>query len=699
MARVLTSRNAANGPLSSLRSTFEQPFAKAWASPTAWWSALQRLFNVRLAATPNYQPRTGAMMTPRLRLVRPVNDGRGANVWLADHLALATRVEVTFAESAANDPSALRNELAAQARAFLDRAEVAARVNDPHVVLVLEQGEVSGVPFVVTKALEGKSLRTRLLHGPASLDEVQRVVRDAASTLGKAHSLGIAHGHLRPDCLFSTEAAGDAFLEIAGFGDADAVVSGGGFSGAAAQPSAVSPAHNPYASPEQLLHGTASDVRSDLWSLAVTVYELLTTTLPFEAATPAGVTVAICNAQFAKPSLYRADLPPGIDGWFDTALSKDPALRFRDAAEFVEGFERALAAEVAPIAPPLLDDSLEMDDDGDEDEKTVKWDMPEDARAITRPPLAAGPATALARPILTKPLLPQPARRAPNLAMVSTPGSVSAPPRASAGAVQASAALPPTLEPGVYLDSPYMASVMSALAVPHTAPEGVPARVRRRSFGIEGPLLTPDKTWLAALAFAAGVAVTWFAYDPEPEGDAAGNGEARQDGPIRTVSVDDLPRVEGDEELPRIIQTSQLPRADDDDEAVAPLGGRAAAASERRGVPAQRVQALAAATPKPAAVSAAPARAKGTDSSASNCNPPYYFDSQGIRRLRSECLNGGGVIQGPYGAVLTTNVSAKTAGAGKSSPGASEKQARASASCTPPYYFDGKIRRLKLECL
>jgi len=598
------------------------------------------------------------MMTSRLRLVRPVNDGRGPSVWLADHLALGVRVEVTFAESTANDPSVHRNELGAQALAFRDRAEVAARVNDPHVVLVLEQGEVSGVPFVVTKAFEGKSLRTRLLHGPASLDEVQRVVRDAASTLGKAHSLGIAHGHLRPDCLFSTEVAGDTFLEIAGFGDADSAFS------------AATPADNPYASPEQLLHGTASDVRSDLWSLAVTVYELLTTTLPFEAATPAGVTVAICNAQFAKPSHYRADLPRGIDGWFDTALARDPARRFRDAAEFVRGFESALAAEAAePVAPPLPDDSLEMDDDGDEEEKTVKWDMPEDARAIAQLP-----------------------PRAPNLAMVSKPGSVSAPPRASAGAVQVSAALPPTLEPGVYLDSPFMASVMSALAVPNATTEGVPARMRRRLFGIEGPLFTPDKTWLAALAFAAGVAVTWFAYDPEPEGEAVASGEAREDGPIRTLSVDDLPRVEGDEELPRIIQTSQLPRAADDDEAAAPVAGRAGAASERRAVPAQRVQALAPAAPKPAV----PARAKGAVSSTSNCNPPYYFDSQGIRRLKSECLNGGSVVQGPYGAVLTTNVAAKTTGSAK---GASEQQARASASCTPPYYFDGKIRRLKLECL
>jgi hypothetical protein len=273
------------------------------------------------------------------------------------------------------------------------------------------------------------------------------------------------------------------------------------------------------------------------------------------------------------------------------------------------------------------------------------------------------------------------------------------------------------LEPGVYLDSPYMASVISALAVSNpAAPEGVPARARRSLFGIEGPLFTPDKTWLAALAFAAGVAVTWFAYDPEPEGEAVSASELREDREIRTLSVDDLPRVE--EDLPRIIHTSQLPRAADDDEAVAPASARPAAGNERRAVPtprmpAQRVHALAPAAPKRAAprasaprasaarapslrASAPSPRAKSSAAKApTDCNPPYDFDSKGIRRLKSECLNGTGVIQGPYGAVITTNVSAK-AGSGKRS---SEKQARASRGCTPPYYFDGKIRRVKVECL
>ena len=673
------------------------------------------------------------MMTPRLRLVRPVNDGRGEDLWLADHLALASRVEVTFAEANASDAATARDELVARARAFHDRGEAAARINDPHVVRLLEQGDVNGVPFVVTKLLEGKSLRRRLMLGPASLSEVQQVVRIVTSVLGKAHSLGIAHGHLRPDCLFSTEQLSadrrsEAFIEIAGFGDVEA----------------TSPA-NPYASPEQLLHGTANDVRSDLWALAVTVYELLTTTLPFEAATPAGVTVAICNAEFAKPSLYRADLPPGIDDWFEAALAKDPTRRFRDAAELANAFEQALSVSAQAlnaseqglnvpaepsIAPPLPEDSLALDDEDedDDDEKTVKWDMPEDARAIARssslPQGSFPPGSRSSSPVSSSPvsssIIPSspfsggsitggprlssgpsaPSRPAPNLAMVSKPGSVSAPPRPLSSPPLSrpplAPTLPPTLEPGVYLESPYIASVMSALAVPNApaAAEGAPVPVRQRLFGFDGPLFTPDKTWLAALAFAAGVAVTWFAYEPEPEGEPVAS--ATRDGELRTLSVDDLPRVEGDDgENLRIIQSSQLPRASDDIEVVVPT--RSPVASERRPVPApaQRVQALAPAAPKATAV-AAPARTTKPADAASNCNPPYYFDDAGIRRLKPECLNATGVIQGPYGAVMTTNVSAKTTPAGKS---ANEKQARAGAGCTPPYYFDGKIRRLKLECL
>jgi hypothetical protein len=88
-------------------------------------------------------------------------------------------------------------------------------------------------------------------------------------------------------------------------------------------------------------------------------------------------------------------------------------------------------------------------------------------------------------------------------------------------------------------------------------------------------------------------------------------------------------------------------------------------------------------------------------------SPPYQTDSQGIQRLKGECINRGAVIVGPYGAVMTSSPvanrddSAKNVSANGSSakPATSGKQARSSTSCSPPYYFEGKIRRLKRECL
>jgi hypothetical protein len=262
------------------------------------------------------------------------------------------------------------------------------------------------------------------------------------------------------------------------------------------------------------------------------------------------------------------------------------------------------------------------------------------------------------------------------------------------------------------MDSPYIASVASALAVPSPALSSDPLPQR---------FFTPDKTWLAALAFAAGVAVTWFVYDPHPEGEevvTAATAEVGPDG-IRTISVNDLPSVSADgtpdDDLPAIIQTSQLPRARDEavasdgtDTAVGPSG-----VTERR-APVQRVQALTPALVKPAA----PVRPKPTPASAasppsrSSCTPPYSIDSQGIQRLKPECLNSAQVITGPYGAVIATSAAAPASTPAKSSappkrasPAASQPsaprdhQARSSATCSPPYYVEGKIRRLKLECL
>jgi serine/threonine protein kinase len=697
------------------------------------------------------------MITPRIRLVRPVQDVRAGRLWVAEHQGLATHVEVTFA-SAPTDSGA-----AEEAESFRLQAGVTAHINEPHVVRIFEHGDVKGVPFIITELLEGRSLRQRLMHGPASIGEAQAVVSQACDALAKAHALGIPHGNLRLDCLFSTDVGGEPFLKIAGFG---------------APPPAEGP--SAYSSPEQLLRGTGVDAASDLWALAVSLYELLTTTLPFEAATFAGVTVAICNGQFALPSHYRADLPASVDQWFARALAADEGQRFGNAAAFAQAFMQALSVEAATpqapaVAPALTstlnleapsgeapsaplsdvfpddadegeipsDDSLEMDD-GEEDEKTVKWDVPDDwaARGAALGRLHGVKAPAIAALANT---LPPPAR-------VNT--------------------LPPlALEPSAYLESPYVASVASALAVPQASGPGSVRLLQRPGQALSRvtlprlnvprltlPRLTlprlpaaglasvrlpqlvssfsAEKTWLAAAAFAAGVAATWFAYDPDTsDGDlsAEAAGAADDVTNIRTVSVDDLPRVAGEEaELPTILRTSQLPRAEEAEDGVVPrpLARPVLASAPPRAHTVQRVQALSPAvsagapprTPPRAAPKAVVSKAEAPraavakadapkEDARGNCSPPYSLDVQGIRRLKPECLTGSGA--GPYGAVMNTSVAAKSAGgaaapakaaaparaAAASPAAASGKQASTGTSCTPPYYFDGNIKRLKLECL
>jgi eukaryotic-like serine/threonine-protein kinase len=842
------------------------------------WSSVLSTLGLSAAV---FQPRMGVLVTPRLRLLYALKDGcrvsEGAEAaatsrtWVADHLGLATRVEVAFGEpsAAGSAPaggvtstssagtSSAGAVVAPNAHTFQQRARVAAQLNEPHLVRILEQGNVKGVPFIVTELLEGKSFRQRLLHGPASVAEVETLVVQTCEVLARARGFGISHRSLSPDCLYSIDVADQPFVKIAGFGAGAEAVE-----------------RDDYSSPERLLSGARADDRSDLWALAVSAYELLTTTLPFEAPTRAGVTVAICNGQFALPSHYRSDLPRGIDAWFARALAKEPARRFEGAREFAQSFVLALSSDAPgvdaagvdaagnlvpgnlvpgnlapgnlasdnlaagnlapaqdspsienepieherlehdsgrqptsidapaspsppvtspmassfPLIPPpppppvpptalasaseasagflaagilaagspgasstavspfphrsvtpppmpiglALGDSLELAlelADGEEDEKTmVKWDSPSEWPS----PDELAPAAILPA------VVQHPLSGAPKSVGAATPGVASA--RQGALTVRLAraeflqpAAIPRTLEPAVYMGSPYLASVASALGVSSLPPASEAPRARV-------PFFTPDKTWLAALAFTAGVAVTWFTYDPQPSGEATAATAADREGSIRTVSVDDLPRVAvneaDDDALPAIIKPSQLPRATDEAEeprgppAVnVPPGPHRAAPVQKvqaltpappQAAPVQKVQALTPALPRaappratppratpPRAVTVAaapsggavvPPRAKVGDGRAS-CSPPYSIDKQGIQRLKSQCLDAATVVTGPYGAVMTSGVPSKTAAAAPSKPSVGEKQARTSASCSPPYYMDGKVRRIKVECL
>jgi serine/threonine protein kinase len=281
----------------------------------------------------------GAHVTPGLRLVRLLAEGGMGHVWVADHLALDIQVAVKF----------VRSNVVRQDPTLLDRfhreAQAATRIKSPHVVQIFDHGSTAdGLAYIVMELLEGETLAARLSTlGPFGVADALSVAEQTAGVLEKAHSLGIVHRDIKPENLFLTDVGQQPFLKVLDFGLAKFKVPG---SAELTMTGALlgTPA---YMSPEQLRNSKYTTELGDLWALAVTLYKVLSGRLPFEAATPAGVAVAVCTLDFVPISQYRAGLPAGLSPWFARALAKDPHQRFADAHEFVLAFADALGVTTA----------------------------------------------------------------------------------------------------------------------------------------------------------------------------------------------------------------------------------------------------------------------------------------------------------------------------------------------------------------
>jgi serine/threonine-protein kinase len=662
----------------------------------------------------SFKPAPGLSIAPHLQLVRPVTGAPGLNVWVADQLTLQIEVAVKFAPPDASSVAAANPPAPEEVDRFLRQARSAARIGDPHLLQILEQGRVRGVPFIVTQLLEGRSLNQRLLAGPLSSFEVLAVLEQAAGVLAKAHPLGLFHGSLCPEHLFLTETAGQPFLEIANFGDVTSDT-WANESSSALTPDAPSREQG-YLSPEQLLQGTGSSAASDLWALGVLAYELLTTTLPFEASTAEGVRVAICNAQFAPPSHYRADLPPAIDIWFARVFAKDFGSRLLDPRRFASEFARALGgarAEVSQASAGYPDDEgaapRELDSDFETEERTVRWDLPSwappNSPGSQHPPTerspAPSPSSAPPQPFSPQPFSPQPFSPQPFSPQPFSPRPVSPPPlpRPSSGPPPLPDRPPSSRPPPVagyapisLPPPPRMSSALMLEAARATAPPRLPRapaqsplahffQVNRTRGLVAGALLG------AGAAFLAWGFQSWPDNDDSPRNGgasaAAPGTEITAEGRLRSAPAGTARATRNGahpaaEELPVILQTDDLPRAPDDgyeeDEGSEKEKGSAARSGGMAGAHAGSNRADRAAKPDPKPSSA------GTKLEA---KPASKSDAK------------------PEPAAHTAAAVAKpTASPRRETASHNAKHSSASADCNPPYFFDNNnIRRLKLECL
>jgi formylglycine-generating enzyme required for sulfatase activity len=300
--------------------------------------------------------RPDVLIAGKLRLIQPLGQGGMGVVWVARHLALDTDVAVKFIrpERAAADPALVAR--------FEREARATARIAHPHVVQVMDYGVVDGtVPYLVMELLRGASLAELIERGGRlSLGTARSLVRQVGSALESAHERGIVHRDVKPHNVFITEGSRGypLFVKVLDFGVAktlgDAQVPGGA---ATLTETGMVIGSPPYMSPEQLEGSRDIDLRSDLSSLAVIVYETLTGIRPFQGGSIVSVGAAVLKGRYRPVTEIRPNLPASIDDWFAKALSVDLAGRFASAREMIDAFPaEGAAGEAATLSarPPAL---------------------------------------------------------------------------------------------------------------------------------------------------------------------------------------------------------------------------------------------------------------------------------------------------------------------------------------------------------
>ncbi|EYF08194.1 serine/threonine protein kinase PksC [Chondromyces apiculatus DSM 436] len=274
-----------------------------------------------------------------MKLVRLLRKGGMGSVWTAEHTALRTEVAVKFIAAGSSHSPAL-------VARFSREATYTAQIKSPHVVQVHDHGVTAdGQPFIVMELLEGEDLDERLRRlGPLPTQEVAQILGQLCKVVGKAHQLGIIHRDIKLSNVFLLDADGDGdvFTKLLDFGVAKQhgdkgpqITAGGDVVGTLV-----------YMSPEQLNDAREVDNRSDLWSLGVVVYRMLTGELPFRRdGGVAQLLLAVNAGQFTPATALRADLPRAVDAWFQKALTRDPGARFTSAREMSEAFDLAVGWE------------------------------------------------------------------------------------------------------------------------------------------------------------------------------------------------------------------------------------------------------------------------------------------------------------------------------------------------------------------
>src|SRR6202167_1585152 len=265
----------------------------------------------------------GTVIDGRYEVLSRIGTGGMADVYLARDQLLGRQVAVK-----------LLHHRFAEDQEFVERfrreASSAAGLSHPHVVAIFDRGEWDGTYYIAMEYLPGRSLKTVVRErGPldpvSAIDIVIQILRAARS----AHRRGVIHRDLKPHNVILDE---EGRARVTDFGIARAGASDMTLTG-----SIMGTAQ--YLSPEQAQGYAVSDA-SDLYSVGVILYELLTGVVPFEGESAVAIAFKQVSATPRPPSELNPALPPSLDAVVLRALAKDPAQRYADADELIAALQR-----------------------------------------------------------------------------------------------------------------------------------------------------------------------------------------------------------------------------------------------------------------------------------------------------------------------------------------------------------------------
>jgi len=288
------------------------------------------------AATPAVPEARVGTIVDKYSLVRLLGKGGMGAVYEARHATLSRRFAIKFLlPSAATNADAMRR--------FENEAKAAGGLEHPNLVAVTDLGrDGQGAPYLVMEYLPGEDC-ARLLgrSGPLAPARAANIVLQACRGLAIAHRAGIIHRDLKPANLFITDAGdGSDLIKVLDFGIAK--LKSADATSATGTGETFGTAH--YMSPEQARGASDVDARTDVWSLGVVLYELLTARRPFDGGTFLHVVYQILSTQPARIEAARADLPPALIAIIEKAMAKEPGARFQSVM--------ALGEALAPLARP-----------------------------------------------------------------------------------------------------------------------------------------------------------------------------------------------------------------------------------------------------------------------------------------------------------------------------------------------------------